>query len=221
MNVRAKSIEDFGADIFQVRQATRIMLLRIYGILFLLSVLFFVPAFEETKFGTTLLLTGVALVAIAVFGRCWAIMHIGSRKNVELVQSGPYRYCRNPLYFFSILACVGCGFISQSIVLTIAIALAFLLTFCIKIREEERYLLQKFGDEYEYYRMRTPRLLPRIGSKLNHSIAAREEGRLAREGGRRLHRQLLDTLGILLLIPLVLSVERARNCLHLEVLVLL
>ena len=102
-----------GGDNSYVRQRIRIMALRFCGMLFLLSVLFFQPAFDGTQFGAILSISGSALVVISVLGRFWSIRHIGLRKNVILVQTGPYSYCRNPLYFFSLLLALGCGLISK------------------------------------------------------------------------------------------------------------
>ena len=104
------------------------------------------------------------LVAVGVLGRCWAIVHIGGRKNVELIRSGPYRHSRNPLYLFSIFACSGFGVMSQSFVLAATLALSSLVTFYTKIRDEERYLSREFGDAYSAYATRTPRLWPRPGA---------------------------------------------------------
>lgn len=187
-----------------VNQRTRILLVWVYGTLFLLSVLLIAPAFGGTSFGATALVAGIALVAVSVFGRCWASMHIGSRKNVELIQSGPYGHCRNPLYFCQILAALGFGLMSQSIVLTIAIGSAFLVTFLMKIKEEECYLSRKFGGEYEFYRRQVPRLVPRIRLNLTHA-------RAGRSGFRHRLRQVLDTFAILLLIPVVLLVQGIRD----------
>lgn len=192
-----------------VGQRTRIMLLRLYGVAFLLAVLFTKPVFAETAAGTAMLIAGATLVTVGVLGRCWAIVHIGGKKNVELIRSGPYRHSRNPLYLFSIFACSGFGILSQSFVLAATLALSSLITFYAKIRDEERYLFREFGDEYSAYTMQTPRLWPRPGA--------------ARPGSRRRarplpYRQMLDTLGLLLFIPLVLVVGMARDWGNLAVL---
>ena len=192
-----------------VGQRTRIRLLRLYGAAFLLAVLFIEPVFAETALGTAMLFAGATLVTVGVLGRCWAIVHIGGRKNVELIRSGPYRHSRNPLYLFSIFACSGFGIMSQSFVLAATLALSSLVTFYAKIRDEERYLFREFGDAYSAYTSRTPRLWPRPGA--------------ARPGPRRRarpppYRQMLDTLGLLLVIPLVLAAGMARDWRHLAVL---
>lgn len=195
----------------QVSQCTGIMLLRLYGVAFLLALLCVDPAFAGTALGTAMLIAGGALVVVGVFGGCWAIAHIGGRKNVELIRSGPYRHSRNPLYFFSIVAWAGFGAMSQSIALAAAIALAALIAYYAKIGDEERYLCRKFGDDYLRYARSTPRLFPRPGRAAREPAGAR----------RRLpYRQILDTLGVLLFIPLVLVAESVRDWQQLAVLAL-
>lgn len=191
------------------------MALRIYGILFLLCVLFSQPAFYETEFGAILSIFGCVLVVVSILGRCWAILHIGSRKNVELIQTGPYSYCRNPLYFSSFLVTLGCGLISKSIVLSIVFSLIVLCIFLRLIRKEEQYLLQKFGDEYGIYKVRVPQFFPRIRTNMKLSFWPEEWGH------RRHRRQFVETLSILLLIPIILLFGKMREFLQLKILVLI
>ena len=198
-----------------VRQRTRIMALRICGMLFLLSVLFFQPALYGTQFGALLSISGTAIVVISVLGRYWSIKHIGSRKNVILVQTGPYNYCRNPLYFFSLLLALGCGLISKSIVVAVIFSLGILLIFLKVIQKEERHLSCRFGEEYELYKAQVPRLVPGIGANIRHFrlLGARDSARP--------NRQLIETFSMLFLIPLIHLVERIRDALQLGVLVLI
>ncbi len=79
------------------------------------------------------------------------------KPSVELVQDGPYRFTRNPIYISFAAICVGVSFIFNS-----AFALFTLVTVLIvldrtQIPREERYLKEKFREEYERYRARVPR----------------------------------------------------------------
>lgn len=198
-----------------VRQRIRIMALRFCGILFLLSVLFFQPAFDGTQFGAMMSISGSALVVVSVLGRYWSIRHIGSKKNVILVQTGPYGYCRNPLYFFSFLLALGCGMISKSIVLAIIFSLAILFIFLKLIQREELYLSYRFGEGYELYKAQVPRFIPGIGANMRHFLLPGERD------AARLNRQLIETFSMLFLIPLVYLVGKIRDALQLDVLVLI
>ena len=208
-------VPGLGEDNPHVRQRLRIILLRTYGMLFLLSILFCKPIFDETRLGTILSLTGIALVVAAILGRCWAIVHIGTRKSDELIQTGPYSYCRHPLYFFSTLATFGFGLSSKSIVVSIVLTLAVAATFLQIIKKEERYLARKFDSTYEFYKMQTPFFFPRIG--LNRKLTPSSP----RRNFRRNFHQLLENAAILLLIPVVLALQKIRDLLQLHVLELI
>jgi protein-S-isoprenylcysteine O-methyltransferase Ste14 len=77
----------------------------------------------------------------------------------SMVTGGPYRFTRNPMYLGMVLFCVGLavgGWNPWTLLLTPVCA--FLLQ-RLAIEPEERYLEQKFGDEYRDYRKRVRRWL--------------------------------------------------------------
>jgi len=80
----------------------------------------------------------------------------------DLVQSGLFAHCRNPLYLGNLLMIIGFGVASNNPwYLTITLPLFFLAYACI-IAAEEHYLRGHFGDSYRDYCASTPRLLPRM-----------------------------------------------------------
>ena len=107
----------------------------------------------------------VFVVALALFA--WAIATItraGSnvptnRPTTAIVDAGPYRFTRNPIYLGMTLGLVGLAFAFDSLWL-----LAMLVPFLVVIRygvvaREEAYLERKFGDVYRGYRSRVRRWL--------------------------------------------------------------
>lgn len=81
-----------------------------------------------------------------------------------LLINGPFKQCRNPMTFGTILLYVGIG-ISIGSISAIGLVILFgglLLTY-IKL-VEERELEARFGQEYLDYKARTPFLLPRFKS---------------------------------------------------------
>jgi protein-S-isoprenylcysteine O-methyltransferase Ste14 len=80
----------------------------------------------------------------------------------ELVQDGPYRLVRNPIYtgMFGMLLATGMV-IDRGIPLAIAIVV-FLAGTYIRIQSEERLLRQVFGSEFEAYARKVPALIPGI-----------------------------------------------------------
>ncbi len=74
-----------------------------------------------------------------------------------LVTSGMYAYVRHPLYFFSLVVLWFAPFVTWQ---TLAFDLAATAYFWIGSVHEERKLLRVYGEAYEHYRQRVPRLFP-------------------------------------------------------------
>jgi protein-S-isoprenylcysteine O-methyltransferase Ste14 len=80
----------------------------------------------------------------------------------RLVISGPYRYLRNPMYLGAGLALFGAALFYRSPALAVYAAGFVLVTHFFVIGYEEPTLRRLFGGEYEAYRARVRRWLPRI-----------------------------------------------------------
>ena len=80
---------------------------------------------------------------------------------MQLTQTGPYAYTRNPLYLGSMLAAFGFTAASRQWPLAVLLALLFLFIYLPVIRSEETFLRGTFAD-YDAYAGRVPRLLPRL-----------------------------------------------------------
>jgi protein-S-isoprenylcysteine O-methyltransferase Ste14 len=80
----------------------------------------------------------------------------------ELIQDGPYRLVRNPIYtgMMGMLLATGMA-LTQWIPLLIAV-LIFIAGTYIRVRSEERLLRQAFGPEFETYARNVPALIPGI-----------------------------------------------------------
>jgi len=81
------------------------------------------------------------------------------KENHTLVRDGPYRYVRHPIYVGILLAIV-CTAMSGNewrVVLAVAIAVAAVWR---KLRLEERWLTETFGEEYRRYRKEVRALIP-------------------------------------------------------------
>jgi protein-S-isoprenylcysteine O-methyltransferase Ste14 len=116
-------------------------------------------AFDWTMVG--LLLAGCAIC-------WWARLHLGRlwsggivlKEGHRVVDSGPYGWVRHPIYSGAFLATIGfCAIRAQPT--SVVFALGFIAFFTIKSRLEEQLLLREFGAQYEDYRRRVPRLVPR------------------------------------------------------------
>lgn len=105
---------------------------------------------------------GLVLILAAFLGRSWCMLYLGGHKGADLIQQGPYSVSRNPLYLFSVMAVVGIGAQTGSIVFGLVLALGVYAVFNYVIREEEVLLRKVFGFQFEEYSARVPRFWPRI-----------------------------------------------------------
>jgi Putative protein-S-isoprenylcysteine methyltransferase len=143
--------------------------------------------------------TGLALLIIAVMGRLWSILYIGSKKNQELVTLGPYSMTRNPLYFFSLTGLLGIGFVYGSLAFTAIVLVSALIVFQYTALREADFLMAKFSGSYADYASRTPLILPKPSL-----YATSEEVTFS---VRALTKTLRDCLPFLVLYPLIEAVE--------------
>jgi protein-S-isoprenylcysteine O-methyltransferase Ste14 len=107
----------------------------------------------------------VFVFALALFA--WAIVTITrADSNVPtnlptttLVESGPYRFTRNPIYLGMFLGLIGLAVAFDSLwLLTMLVPFALVIRYGVVAREEA-YLERKFGDLYRGYRSRVRRWL--------------------------------------------------------------
>ncbi len=111
---------------------------------------------------TGLLVLGIFLVAIAALGRMWCSLYIAGRKTQSLVTVGPYSLCRNPLYVFSLLGCLGIGFATETFLIPGMMLAAFVFYYKFVIKKEETRLEEIHGQAYREYKKRTRSVFPRF-----------------------------------------------------------
>jgi protein-S-isoprenylcysteine O-methyltransferase Ste14 len=77
----------------------------------------------------------------------------------RLVQHGPYRFTRNPMYLGLTISYLGLSLALDTAWPLILLPLMLWLLFRTVIRHEERYLTETFGEEYVAYTKRVRRWL--------------------------------------------------------------
>lgn len=85
-----------------------------------------------------------------------------TRKEHQLVTTGPYRYVRHPLYSVGFMLYMALGLLAANWFILLVALLAFALISRRTPLEEQR-LIERFGDEYRTYMQRTGRYFPRLG----------------------------------------------------------
>ena len=94
-------------------------------------------------------------------GTYWSIT-LELRENHRLITQGVYRYVRHPMYAALFLHSIGQALVVPNWVAGPSYLVAFGILFALRIRAEERMMLDTFGDEYVAYMARTKLLVPGI-----------------------------------------------------------
>jgi protein-S-isoprenylcysteine O-methyltransferase Ste14 len=83
------------------------------------------------------------------------------KQGHELVQAGPYRFARHPIYSGMLLVCLGTAIAGARLHCWLGF-LILCASLWIKLRQEESLLLRHFSDDYPAYRARVKALVPFI-----------------------------------------------------------
>lgn len=105
---------------------------------------------------------GVPLMAVAFGITLWGYKFLGIDNTYcesdGLVTSGMYEYSRNPQYVTSVLATVGLGIATGSVI-TLGLAAVLFVLYFLFVLNEERWLLEGYGEAFRDYMQKTPRFV--------------------------------------------------------------
>ncbi len=106
------------------------------------------------------LMMGGMLAILGELVRIWASGHL--EKTLRLATGGPYAHTRNPLYLGSVLMALGLVVCARHPISVVA-GLAYLVVFYpFIIREEAKFLRDKFPSEYHDWAKYVPLFFPRL-----------------------------------------------------------
>lgn len=113
---------------------------------------------------------GLAMIVIGIVIRLWAIRTLGKyftatvmvQQKQSLITSGPYKWVRHPSYLGAFLAIIGGAVFLNAPYSIIISSLCMTASYVIRIRAEEKALVQYFGDEYLHFSQKTKKLFPFI-----------------------------------------------------------
>lgn len=111
--------------------------------------------------------TGLVLVIVGLMFTVWARMQLAGnwsgsvtvKDGHELIMHGPYRLVRHPIYAGALLAFLGTAIAQnqwRSLLAFMIVWLAWWRKWCL----EERFMTERFGDDYKKYRTRVPAIIP-------------------------------------------------------------
>src|ERR1043165_6327050 len=80
----------------------------------------------------------------------------------DLVTTGIFAHCRNPLYVGNILMIAGVGVLSNSLLYVVIMIPFFLFIYQAIVLAEENFLRNKFSEQFNTYCSRVNRWMPRL-----------------------------------------------------------
>jgi protein-S-isoprenylcysteine O-methyltransferase Ste14 len=138
------------------------------GILIGLGLTFVMPV-PIVEPPTTRILFGLGIVSVVLWVLLAASANVTFRRvrtpvnpyapTTALAVGGPFRFSRNPMYLGLVLLVVGIALVMNSMWLVLLAVPVMLLLRNLVIVQEERYLEDKFGDDYRAYKQRVRRWL--------------------------------------------------------------
>jgi protein-S-isoprenylcysteine O-methyltransferase Ste14 len=118
------------------------------------------------------LTTNLVAIFLTVTGfglTIWARVHLGGnwsssvtvKYNHELIQTGPYRIVRHPIYSGATIAALGLAVVNRDVCSLVAIVV-MLVGWRLKAASEEQFMIEEFGDVYLKYMRNVKALIPFI-----------------------------------------------------------
>jgi len=113
--------------------------------------------------------TGLVLTVLGCLFAIWARVTLGTnwsglpkvKQEHELIVKGPYAVVLHPIYSGILLALVGTGLAADRSGWVFAWVLV-VISYAVKIRQEERFMQETFPAAYPEYRQRVKALIPGI-----------------------------------------------------------
>jgi protein-S-isoprenylcysteine O-methyltransferase Ste14 len=112
---------------------------------------------------------GLAIVLLGICFSIWARLELGGnwsgsvtiKEGHTLIRRGPYTIVRHPIYTGLLLALLGVAVIVGELGGLLGVAVMF-LSFWVKSRVEERFMLEQFGEGYRQYQQQVKGLVPYV-----------------------------------------------------------
>jgi protein-S-isoprenylcysteine O-methyltransferase Ste14 len=113
---------------------------------------------------------GLAIVILAMALRRWAVLTLGQfftvqvqvRSGQTVVDTGPYRWVRHPSYTAITMSFVGIGVALENWLSLLVLIVVPTIGLVIRIRIEERALLEALGEPYREFSATRARLIPKL-----------------------------------------------------------
>ena len=109
-----------------------------------------------------MLIFGITLIVLGSALNIWTVKHlVRAIRTRELVQTGPYKYIRHPMYVFLYIILIGAGMLWFSYMWFIILLLFTPVWYWIGRKEEEQ-MVEITDGKYKDYKKRTGMFFPRL-----------------------------------------------------------
>lgn len=116
------------------------------------------PFFLKVTTDKSWLYTGLAFYGLGILLCLASVFNFASPAANGMNQGGLYRLSRNPMYIAYFIYFLGCALLTRSFVLFV-IVMVFQISAHWIILAEERWCLQKFGQQYKHYMSKVRRYI--------------------------------------------------------------
>ncbi|MCR5026970.1 MAG: isoprenylcysteine carboxylmethyltransferase family protein [Methanobrevibacter sp.] len=124
-----------------------------------------IPVYKITELNMVFLILGILLIILGII--FWVLAVVISKidrevENNNLVTTGIYAYVRHPIYAAFFYIAVGLILISQNILLFVLPIIYWAFLTVAMIKTEEKWLIEKYGDDYIIYSKKVNRFIPKV-----------------------------------------------------------
>lgn len=156
-----------------VNKQRHMFFFRIYALAYLLLPFYFLTSWLDGAqiplttgnriIGAIITISGIALFAWShhALGQNWTAIPALSPDH-QLTVNGPFHFVRHPMYSSFFIIGVGFSILSANWIVAIAYLGSVFLMYRTRITEEEKMLVERFGDGYIQYMQKTGRLFPKL-----------------------------------------------------------
>jgi protein-S-isoprenylcysteine O-methyltransferase Ste14 len=117
-----------------------------------------------------LFIIGLAITILGMVLRRWAVVTLGQfftvqvqvRRGQTVVDTGPFRWVRHPSYTAIIISFVGIGVALENWLSLLVLIVVPTIGLVIRIRVEEKALLEALGEPYRQFSLSRARLIPKV-----------------------------------------------------------
>ncbi len=117
-------------------------------------------AVQSAGLAITILGCGFAILARVTLGSNWSGMP-KVKHDHELIVKGPYKLVRHPIYSGILLALTGTAIAADRSV-WIPYLVLLVVSYSVKMRQEEQLMIETFPEEYPPYRRRVKAIIPGV-----------------------------------------------------------